>query len=592
MATVLVAVVAASLVLTYGTLTRGSEVAARERIAGALRELVETVNQSLEMRGERMVALTRHPEIDAVLGSARPSPALANAYAERLTSSERALPAVLLDRRDSIVLSVGAELTPSREQALRAALEAGVDSVRFGRMFADREHVYFWTLAPVRRGRARIGTLALLRGVGGPRDATESLRGLIGEDVSIYMRNDDGSVWTTGTGAVAPAATRRDTVPEGYTQTRAGTGPVIGSDAAVNGAPWLASLETPLAAVHGRARRTTVELSAISLILAAIGAVAAWVISRHITKPLGELSRAASAIARGGPAGPVRVERDDEIGHLAATFNSMAAEIEASKRELERKVAEADHANRTKSDFLAVMSHELRTPLNAIGGYTQLLDLEVYGPLNDAQRDAVARLERSQAHLLRLINNVLSFSRIDSGQLAYEIDSVGVDATLSELEDLVAPQIRARGITFTHRSCGPGVVVSADREKLQQVVLNLLTNSIKFTPPGGQITVSCAESDGIVQIFVRDTGCGIEPDVLPAIFDPFVQANRALHRPNEGVGLGLAIARDLARGMGGDLSVESEVGKGSTFTLSLRVESDQRSYYTHPIASTSAADPV
>jgi signal transduction histidine kinase len=588
MSTVLVAVVLASLVLTFGTLTRGAEASTRERMEGAVGQLATGVEATLVARGERLRVLARDPSIDVALAGSADRSLLLAAFVEQLNEGERSYPNVLLDRLGSPVFSTGELSDAQRSELLRVA-GSEADTIRVGRMFTEGDTAaFFWTAGPVRRGGNRVGALAQLRRVGGPRDAQATLRNLIGDNIAMYVRNVDGSVWIEAPGSVVPRATRRDTTGDGITQVRPGIGSLLGVEARVKGAPWIVSLEAPVAAVHAQAARTTAELSAISLVLAALGVFAAWIISRSITRPLAELSRAAGALARGQAGASVDTERIDEIGRLAESFNQMAAEVEAGRRELERRVAEADQANRTKSDFLAVMSHELRTPLNAIGGYTQLLDLEVYGPLNDAQRDALTRLERSQAHLLRLINNVLSFSRIDSGQLEYRIESVAVDEALSALEDLVAPQLQVRGVSFVHESSGSAVTVAADREKLQQIVLNLLSNSIKFTAPGGRITISCDPREESVDIVVADTGCGIAADVLPHIFDPFVQANRALHRPSEGVGLGLAIARDLARGMGGDLTVSSEVGNGSAFRITLPVGSDVRTSYTHPVASTAS----
>jgi signal transduction histidine kinase len=587
MSAVLVAVVLASLVVTYGTLTHGAEASARDRMAGAVGQLATGVGASVIARGDRLRALSRDPSIDVALaGSADPKLLLAG-FVEQLNEDELSYPSVLLDRDGSVVFSTG-ELSGTLKSELSRLARSDTDAIRVGRMFTEGDTAFFWTAGPVRRGGHAVASLAQLRRVGGPRDAQATLRNLIGDNASMYVRNIDGSVWVEAPGSVVPAATRRDTTGDGILQVRSGVGSLIGVEARVRDAPWIVSLEAPVAAVRAPARRTTAQLSAISLVLASLGVFAAWIISRSITRPLADLARAAGALARGDSGTSVDADRMDEIGRLAASFNSMAAEVEASRRELERRVAEADQANRTKSDFLAVMSHELRTPLNAIGGYTQLLELEVYGPLNDGQRDAIARLERSQAHLLRLINNVLSFSRIDSGQLEYRIESVALDEALSALEDLVAPQLHARGVRFVHEPGGSDVTVAADREKLQQIVLNLLSNSIKFTAPGGRITISCEPGESSVDIIVADTGCGMAPSVLPHIFDPFVQANRALHRPSEGVGLGLAIARDLARGMGGDLTVSSEVGSGSAFRLVLPVGSDVATSYTHPVASTAS----
>jgi PAS domain S-box-containing protein len=229
----------------------------------------------------------------------------------------------------------------------------------------------------------------------------------------------------------------------------------------------------------------------------------------------------------------------------------------------------AEDANQAKSDFLASMSHELRTPLNAIGGYVELIQLGLRGPVTDTQQQDLERIQRSQRHLLSLVNDVLNFARLEAGAVRFQLEDLPVARALAEVDDYVAPQVRARGVRYSRDDCQPGLAVRADAEKLKQVLLNLLTNALKFTPAEGEIEVRCAADEGCAAIRVCDTGCGIAAEKLPFIFDPFVQAGRALHRPQEGVGLGLAISRDLARGMGGELMVESVEGQGSTFILTL-----------------------
>jgi signal transduction histidine kinase len=220
------------------------------------------------------------------------------------------------------------------------------------------------------------------------------------------------------------------------------------------------------------------------------------------------------------------------------------------------------------------MSHELRTPLNAIGGYAELLELGIHGPVTTEQREALARIQRSQQHLLGLINDVLNFVKLEAGHARYWLEDVPLRSALEIVEDFVGPQLRAKGIRYelelraADEDAGP-LVVRADPEKLRQILLNLLSNAVKFTDVGGVIRVSCHGDAGAVRVEVTDTGIGIPADRIENVFEPFVQIGRQLNHPSEGVGLGLAISRDLARGMGGDLTASSGVGRGSTFTLTL-----------------------
>jgi signal transduction histidine kinase len=251
----------------------------------------------------------------------------------------------------------------------------------------------------------------------------------------------------------------------------------------------------------------------------------------------------------------------------------LLAESERARADAESARSEAEAANRAKSEFLAVMSHELRTPLNAIGGYAELLDMGIRGPVNEQQRADLARIQTSQRHLLGLINEVLNYAKLETGTVRYDVSDVAVRGALVAAEELVSPQVRARGLTLAVADCPPDLCVRADAEKLRQILVNLLSNAIKFTDRGGRIDLRCEGHEDpaapTVTISVRDTGIGIANEKLDVIFEPFVQVRADLTRTAEGTGLGLAISRDLAEAMGGTLTVESTKGKGSTFRLTL-----------------------
>ncbi len=229
----------------------------------------------------------------------------------------------------------------------------------------------------------------------------------------------------------------------------------------------------------------------------------------------------------------------------------------------------AEGANRAKAAFLASMSHELRTPLQAALGFAQLVRSGVYGDVNEQQSEVLGRVERSQTHLARLIDDILDFARLEAGRVRIEAEPVPVADVIAELAPLVEPQAAKKNVELSLLPPSPGLVVMADRQRLQQILVNLVGNAIKFTPENGTIRVGAQKDTTMANVFIQDTGKGIPADRLQSIFEPFVQVEDSLTRTASGAGLGLAISRDLARAMGGDLTVDSQVGRGSTFTVVL-----------------------
>jgi PAS domain S-box-containing protein len=266
-------------------------------------------------------------------------------------------------------------------------------------------------------------------------------------------------------------------------------------------------------------------------------------------------------------AAPVR-DSDGRIIAGVVIFWDVTAERQAAEesRMAHETVAAA---NRAKAEFFAVMSHELRTPLNAIAGYVEVMALGIQGPLTDQQRDSLDRIQRNQRHLLSLIDDVLVFAKIEADRLSVELKQVGVRDALNELEPLLGPELQRKALTLACDPCDSSLSVRADPEKLRQILLNLVGNAIKFTPAGGRITLSAARERDTVRISVSDTGIGIPADQLSRVFEPFFQVERGPTRRFPGVGLGLAIANDLALAMRGNVQVRSRVAEGTTVSLAL-----------------------
>jgi PAS domain S-box-containing protein len=268
--------------------------------------------------------------------------------------------------------------------------------------------------------------------------------------------------------------------------------------------------------------------------------------------------------------GRATAQRDDD-GHVIRWFGTNT-EIEERKRaeaELQRLTAEATEADRAKAAFLAAMSHELRTPLNAIGGYAQLMEMGVRGPITEEQRVDLLKIQRSKNHLDALVSDVLNFAKLGSGKMEYNLSDVDVQGVVQSVLEMVAPQIASKDLRIAPFTTPRQLTVYADSDKVRQILINLFGNALKFTPPGGVISLDVKPTDYEVAISVSDTGIGISEEDQGRVFEPFTQAGKALDSRDQGVGLGLAISRQFARAMRGDLRVTSTLGAGSTFTLTL-----------------------
>jgi signal transduction histidine kinase len=362
----------------------------------------------------------------------------------------------------------------------------------------------------------------------------------------------------------------------------------------------------PMAVIRAGADRVLRRGTIFGAVLILTGAALSWRVSRSLTAPLNDLRSAAVAIASGDYGHRVRVHRPDELGDVANMFNTMANHIQATHdalaerfeeaqlltEELEQSMAEADAsreeaiaANNAKAEFLATMSHEIRTPINAVLGYADLLEIGAASPLNPDQRRYVERIKVSGSLLAGLVNDVLDFAKIESGRMRVDNVTTPVHDVVKAAFAVIEPYAVSREITLIS-ACDGDLQFCGDRKRAEQVLLNLLSNGVKFSRSGGQITVTCRVagkapdevegdrngSNGWVCISVKDEGVGIRPDHMAHIFEPFMQGETGYTRKHGGTGLGLSISRKLARMMNGDVTFESTLGVGSTFTLWLQRE--------------------
>ena len=309
-------------------------------------------------------------------------------------------------------------------------------------------------------------------------------------------------------------------------------------------------------------RNLLIGVGAGSLLLAlALGLL----LSASVVGPLRHTEHRLAQIGAGDFSGRLDVPNRDEIGQLAARVNSTSDELQRVYRELET-------ASRHKSDFLATMSHELRTPLNAIIGFSEVLQEQMFGELNERQLAYVNDVLEAGRHLLSLINDVLDLAKIEAGRMELELSTVAIPEILRSAVSMHSERASRGGIALALDTEPEEITITADERRVRQIVFNLVSNAVKFTPTGGRVDISALAQDGQVEVAVTDTGPGIRPEELETIFEEFEQA--AGGKQVEGTGLGLPLSRKLVELHGGRLSVESEPGKGSTFRFTLPVRQE------------------
>jgi signal transduction histidine kinase len=310
---------------------------------------------------------------------------------------------------------------------------------------------------------------------------------------------------------------------------------------------------------HDTSRWVVIGFGIASIALALL---LGYAISASLIVPVRQIEKRLGEIASGDFSGSVNVPNRDELGSLAENLNRMNDELRDLYQQLET-------ANRHKSEFLANMSHELRTPLNAVIGFSEMLKEQLFGDLNEKQLEYSEDIHSSGRHLLSLINDILDLAKVEAGRMELEVSEFALSPAIENAMILVKERAARHGIALESEIDERLDCFVGDERKFKQIMLNLLSNAVKFTPEGGRIGVGAGISNGTVEISVSDTGIGISPEDQGAIFDEFRQAKGKNKGKSEGTGLGLTLAKRFVELHGGTIRVESEVGKGSTFTFTL-----------------------
>jgi signal transduction histidine kinase len=581
MTTVLAVVVGVVYAVTHATLHRVAIRTAEERLGRATRQVAQVSATAVNANQTRYQRVANDSVIRRALRDPGASLAAVHSALQRAgTPTDSGMPVELWTADGRRVayfgndvrnvplyeLDVHPELPRRIASTFDTSRTVSPDSMRVSPIYEAGGKIHLWFVQPIRDRNQTIGYITHQRRIAAGANTARVLQELSGDSVTLYYRNVDGSLWTSMVGepfrklAQVDSSRARD----------AGGRDLIYHEARIGSTPLMVGMYIPAASILARPKRTMRTILMLSIMLMLGGAAAAWLIGRSVARPLAHVTHAAGSLAAGNYEVRVPETGDVEVRRLAQTFNHMAAEIGASRRELEEQKRHAEAASSAKSDFLTTMSHELRTPLNAIGGYVELIEMGLRGPVSELQRRDIERIKTSQQHLLGLISGVLDLARVEAGKVTYETTNVAVDPFLAGLDALIAPQAAAKAVRLDYIECAADLAVVGDREKLRQILLNLLSNAIRHTPAGGRVTLSAESRGARVAIIVEDSGPGIPSDKREAIFEPFVQLDRSLTQTRDGLGLGLAISRDLARGMFGDLTVDPNFTPGARFVLTMR----------------------
>ena len=576
----------------YLEVERSATVAANERVTNLANQLSELLHAGVVTRGVMMRRVAGDSAVKRLLrsrgtGALDLSPGVSRALERLVVPADSAGVIEIWDasghpraRYSGSAVSLD-DVVETAQRTMLVSHEprpGAKDSVYTGPFYSRGDSVYTWYVEPVVIAGLTTGFVAQrvrLTNDADSKAAERGLREIMGPGLDLYVANTGNTMRTTITGELSAQPAALEAARGSVTYRDPLTGEMIGAKAAIPTTPWVVEIAMPRAAVTTPPRAFMRRMSVVALITLAGGALLAWLISREVTQPLAELTAATNDLSTGEYDRRVHIDRGDELGRLGNAFNLMAERVAESRASSEQQRAEAESARReavdasqAKSDFLAVMSHELRTPLNAILGFSSLMIDGISGPVNEQQQKQLARIKSGGQHLLSLIDEILSLSRLEARREEVHIERGDAYSVARETAALAEPMAALKGLALQLSIPEGSCDCRTDFTKLRQILLNLLSNAIKFTNEGS-VTLEVRTAGAEMMYVVSDTGIGIAPEHRARIFEPFYQVEMSKARRVAGTGLGLSVTRHLARLLGGDVNLCDQHTPGCKFEVRL-----------------------
>jgi len=549
-----------------------------DRVTSLAVRLSTIFKQSITQIAAPAQTLAAEPAIRGYLAAgnrsfADPATALLESY-QKKDSLNRGI--LLLNAQKQTLFATRKNISPAANLDYLLQPADKKNSVTVGRFVTIRDSIYYPVIGRVTDHNKLLGYVLKWQVLKVTQKSIDQFAQLLGNNGKMYFGNDDGRFWTDLVRPVSLPPVPYSQLQQITQYSRKSGGPQLASMRGIANSSWMVLIEVPSSVFLEPAHIFLSRMAGIGAVLVLLGGLAGWLMSRNITKSLAKLTVAASAVAQGHYDSPVQIEREDELGQLATSFNAMASQIKAAQQELEQRVEERTkeletahtdlqqqkETEKKKDEFISIVSHELKTPLTSLSALVQLAGSKLKNNPDDFLSGAMEKAGVQVKKMAAMINGFLNVSRIESGKIS-------IDRQLFNLEDVITDVIKEAELTATTHQlrfapCGT-VQVFADKEKITSVITNLLSNAIKYSAKGSPVDIDCVVTADSVRVSIKDQGIGIAKQDQGQLFERYYRVEDDHTKYISGFGIGLYLSAEIVRRHHGTIGVESEKGAGSTF---------------------------